>query len=200
MKRTLFLLSIFLCTPFVMVASSDETKQEATPVIKSNKGMFKRGEGFWSNVRDEGKEGFFSKLTNPKSQRENWYAVSPYIAEFWCAISNAGFIYVGIKKKSPELVFAGIMSMASHSVPKQWLLMLDKLGVLLVLSKVAREYKTVVNNPWFIVPVAVAVLINGADAYLARSKGYTWPHVVWHLSAAVLSYGFLHYAELKNVQ
>src|SRR5438105_3611497 len=76
--------------------------------------LFERGAGYCSNPADEGSALFFKALTAPESQRENWYAVTPYIAEFWCALSNAGFIYAGIKQKSPELVFAGCASIASH--------------------------------------------------------------------------------------
>ena len=71
---------------------------------------FSRGDGFWTQTSDESKTGFFQKLTERKSQRENWYKISPYIAEFCCAISNVGFLYVGAKHQCPELVFAGLAS------------------------------------------------------------------------------------------
>ena len=166
-------------------------EQLSTNTSDSNKGLFEREAGFWSNPSDEQNKGFFSKLTDSQSQRENWYKVSPYIGEFWCALSNVGFIYVGIKHKSPELLFAGVASIISHCIPKQWLLYVDKLGVLVVLSKVIREYKVVMDNPRLLAPVGLAVSINATDAYLARNKGVTLPHVVWHLSAAVLANEFL---------
>lgn len=65
---------------------------------------FERGAGYWSNPTDEASTVFFRALTAHESQRENWYAVTPYIAEFWCALSNAGFIYAGIKHKSPHVI------------------------------------------------------------------------------------------------
>ena len=149
--------------------------------------LFERGTGFWSSPANETSTSFFGKLTEPKSQRENWYKVSPYIAEFWCALSNAGFLYVGIKEKSPELLFAGLASFASHSIPKQWLLYVDKLGVLVALSKVIREFKELKKNPKLIFPVLALGAVNVTDLYLAREKGQTWPHVAWHLSAAFVS-------------
>ena len=155
--------------------------------------MFEREKGYWTNPSDESKKDFFGKLTDPKSQRENWYTVSPYIAEFWCAVSNVGFIYVGIKNESPELVFAGMASIVSHSIPKQWLLKVDKLGVAVVFSKVIREREVLKSNPILMAPLALAGTINAADAYLARNKGYTPLHVIWHLSSALFAHGFLQY-------
>ncbi len=152
---------------------------------------FERKAGYWNGPSDENNTSFFGTLTNPKSQREDWYKVTPYIAEFWCTISNIGFIAAGIHCKSPELLFAGAASIVSHSIPKQWLLYVDKIGVLIVLSKVIREHKTLTNNPWLLIPVGIAGAINVTDAYLARNKGLTWPHVVWHLSSALLAYDFL---------
>lgn len=38
---------------------------------------FERSKGFWSTPSDESKDTFFSKLTEPKSQREHWYRVTP---------------------------------------------------------------------------------------------------------------------------
>ena len=153
----------------------------------SQSSLFDRGSGFWSAPKDEANTSFFGKLTDQKSQRENWYAVTPYCAEFWCALSNAGFIYVGIKEKSPEVLFAGLASIASHTVPKQWLLYVDKLGVLLALSKVVREYKQLTKNPKLIFPVLALGVVNATDMYLARYRGKTWGHVVWHLSAAYIA-------------
>lgn len=158
---------------------------------KGFKTSFSRGPGYWSKPADETKDGYFGRLAEPESQRENWYQVTPYISEFWCALSNAGLIYVGLKHQSPELLIAGLSSFAYHSCPKQWLLHLDRVGVALALTKFAREYKVIQDNPQFLaLPVAVAAL-NGFDEYLGRYHGQTWPHVAWHLSAAFMADRFL---------
>jgi hypothetical protein len=60
------------------------------------KQLFKRDAGFWTSPTDEEKQGFFDHLTPVESQREDWYAVTPYIAEFWCTISNSGLLGVGL--------------------------------------------------------------------------------------------------------
>ncbi|NGX58632.1 MAG: hypothetical protein K940chlam3_01540 [Chlamydiae bacterium] len=156
---------------------------------------FERGAGFWTHPDEESKTSFLGKLTDYNSQRENWYKVNCYMAEFWCTISNAGFIYVGLKHGSPELLFAGCASAISHSIPKQWLLTVDKIGVLIVLSKLIRDYQVLGDHPWLAAPVTTAVAINLADAHLSRNYGVTWPHVVWHLSAAAIADLFLQYAE-----
>ena len=182
-------LLVSICVFFGPLSAQDD---HSTVYSSGNhKQLFTRSAGFWSKPDDEEKSDFFSTLTAPKSQRENWYKVSPYVAEFWCTISNIGFIYVGLKQKSPELLFAGIASAVSHTIPKQWLLLVDKIGVAVVASKVIREYKVVCNNPILIIPAVLAASINMSDAYLARNKGQTWPHVVWHLSSALLANEFL---------
>lgn len=148
---------------------------------------FTRGEGYWSQPSDEKNTGFFNRLTESASQRENWYQVTPYIAEFWCTVSNIGLLAVGFHRKSFELVFAGAASIASHAIPKQWLLLVDKIGAMLVVLKLFREYKVVLQNPFLMKPITALGLIFVMDVCLARLKGITLPHVVWHLSAAAVA-------------
>lgn len=190
-KRTIGLtfiaLNIIVSNSFAMQSADEST------ALAHKESRFERNSGYWTSKSDESRNDFFGKLTEPKSQREDWYKVSPYVAEFWCALSNAGFIYVGYQHKCPELIFAGTASILSHSIPKQWLLHLDKLGVLLVASKAVRNYDVLIENPKLMLPLAMAGAINGADAYLARNKGYTWPHVAWHLSAAYIAHLFLQH-------
>jgi hypothetical protein len=152
---------------------------------------FSRGRGYWSKPEDEANTGYFSRLAEPETQREDWYKITPYISEFWCSLSNLGLLYVGLKHQSPEVLGAGLASMAYHSIPKQWLLHVDRAGVAFVLLKLATEYKTIQENPLFLTyPLAVAA-INGIDVYLGQYQGKTWPHVLWHLSAAWMANSFL---------
>lgn len=158
---------------------------QALPMAAAQEGgSFSRGVGFWTQPADEQATGFFQKLTPAESQREDWYKVTPYVAEFWCAVSNAALLGVGLYHGSPEIIFAGSASVVSHAIPKQWLLYIDKLGVLCVALKVARTYPVILNNPWLLVPIAGAVGLNIADVYFARKKGSTIPHVAWHCAAA----------------
>lgn len=195
--KKLFLFIVILCGSQLTLAMDHDTEklvlqQHALALHRIKlQNTFTRGPGFWTNPTDETTTNIFQALTDSKSQREDWYAVTPYIAEFWCTLSNAGFIYFGIQQKSPELVFAGMASIISHSIPKKWLHTIDLLGVALVGLKAAREYKTLWNNPLLLWPLAAAGTINVTDAYLARTKGITWPHVAWHISAALLMNHFL---------
>jgi hypothetical protein len=151
---------------------------------RASDNLFTRGPGFWSKSSDEHATGFFQKLTPHESQRENWYAVTPYIAEFWCTASNVALLGVGLYYGSPELIAAGTVSVVSHTIPKRWLLYVDKLGVLCATSKVIRTYPVVLNNPWLLFPIAGVAGVNAIDAYCARKKGYTVPLVIWHCAAA----------------
>lgn len=153
--------------------------------------LFTRGPGFWTDPADESRLDYFGKLTESKSQREDWYKVTPYIAEFGCALSNIGFLYVGAQHRSPEVLCAGIASFMSHSIPKQWLLHVDKLSVLLVLSKVIREREILRKNPKLFFPIALAGCAQLLDLYLARKKGRSQGHIIWHLSAAYAANEFL---------
>lgn len=162
------------------------------PILFSQ-AAFSRQAGFWSSPADESKTDFFKRLTSRKSQREDWYQVTPFIAEFWCTLSNAGFIAVGLYHRSPELVFAGLASIISHSVPKEWLLMIDKIGVLVVLSTLIREYRLFFDNPRLGIPIVALGAINLMDAHIARSKAKTWPHIAWHISAALVANYILSY-------
>lgn len=154
------------------------------PTLLDEKSRFNHHDGLFYPSNGQG---IFSKETEPESHRENWYAVTPYIAEFWCTLSNIGFLYVGWKHKSPELLFAGCASILSHAVPKQWLLYIDKVGVLVGLSKFAREYKTIQNQPTLLLPLLGIGALNTLDRYVARQHGKTWSHILWHLGAAAIA-------------
>src|SRR5579871_2728798 len=63
-----------------------------------------RQEGYWTTEQDlkmddddNKNKKFFYEVTRRDHQRESFYAVTPYIAEFYSTISNAGFLYVASK-------------------------------------------------------------------------------------------------------
>jgi len=113
--------------------------------------------------------------------------VTRYVAEFWCTVSNIGFFYVAWRYNCWELLVAATASVLSHAIPRQWLLTLDKLGVALVISKLARHYTIVVVHPWLIVLLGLSAFINMLDTYVARVHGQTWAHILWHLSSAFVA-------------
>ena len=169
-----------------------QSLQNLIPTITT--AAFSRGPGYWSDPGQEKLTGFFEKLTDINSQRENWYQVTPYVAEFWCTVSNVTIISAGLLTHRPELVFAGVASTVSHAIPKQWLLQVDKLGVLIVAMGALKEYQVLLKQPELLVPLVGAVSLNVLDTYLARTTGATWPHLVWHCASAGLVGYFFHLA------
>lgn len=136
-------------------------------------------------------------LTPARSRRENWFQVTPWIAEFWCWVSNLGFLYVAWKHQEPGIAFAGMASILSHAIPWEPFLWFDKVGVLLALGSVASRlwmkkmhWQTMVGGA-----ISLACL-NGLDYLLSPFQYlWPWPHVLWHGAAAALSFYFL---ELKK--
>ena len=196
MKNILFLAILCLVTVDAGTSSIKERWENAKsclpdgvrrflfPELLNGKSRFIHSKGlFYPSDR----QGIFSNATEPESHRENWYAINPYIAEFWCTLSNIGFLYVGWKHKSPELLFAGCASILSHAIPKQWLLYIDKLGVVVALSKFAREYETIQKQPTLLLPLLGISALNTLDRYVARQHGKTWSHILWHLGAAAIA-------------
>jgi len=159
------------------------------PTIEAS--AYTRGDGYWSNSGDEKDQTFFGQLTNVNSQRENWYEKTPYVAEFWCTVSNVVIIGAGVLSDSPELVFAGTASAVSHAIPKEWLLKVDKLGAGLVALKVLSEYQAIISDPKLIILPLAAAAIHNADVILARTQGHKWSHVVWHCASGAFVGYFL---------
>lgn len=160
---------------------------------KLAKPVFERNEGCYYHKQDERNKDYFGKVLDPNSQREDWYKITPYVAEFWCTVSNVGFLIVGCRYHSAELIVAGLASAVSHAIPKQWLNTVDKMGVALVAIKLAVNYRVLLEHPWLLAPIALAGVVNWVDAYRARKHGETGPHVVWHLTAAAVAGLVLHY-------
>ena len=126
--------------------------------------------------------------TKTSSRRE--YSTGK-IAEFWCSISNVGFIFVALLFADIPLFLAGTFSLFSHTIPSQLIHDLDILGVVLIGIKVAVCLPLLILNPWSLLVVlpfgALALGINIIDA-LFTNKYYhkVGPsiHVAWHLTAA----------------
>jgi hypothetical protein len=148
-------------------------------------GAFSRGDGYWSTKADERASGMLQKLTSPTSQCENWYKVMPYIAEFWCTLSNIPMLAVGAYYRSPELLLAGTASAVSHAVPKNWLNKTDIICAALAASKVIRTYPVLLNHPWLLVPIAITGGLQVIDQFWGRKNGTCVPHVLWHCAVAV---------------
>lgn len=149
-------------------------------------------------------------LTPPISQREVWFQVTPWIAEFWCCLSNVGFLWVAYRHKEFGIAFAGIASILSHAIPWEPLLWIDKIGVVIAIGSIVFRFsrqkspsvrkKTERRSKIKKLAYSACLLLgmNFIDMYLSRNQRNLrpYPHVIWHCGAAFLSHLVLK--ELKE--
>lgn len=159
-----------------------------TPSSKSEGVFYERKyDGYLAKNEHETSENFFVQLMPKASQRESWFTIKrvPHVAEFWNTLSSIGFVGVGLYYSSPELIFAGVASAASHAFPKNWLLLVDKIGAGIVVFKFALNYEILMNEPWLLAPVAATGATFAMDTMLAGkiAPKFPWPHVAWHITA-----------------
>ena len=74
--------------------------------------------------------------------------------------------------------------MASHAVPRQWLLTVDKIGAAIAAIKILRSYKAFRLRPRLLVVMAFVGATFLADMALSQNAHFNWPHPLWHISAA----------------
>jgi len=145
-------------------------------------------DGLLVKKEHEASDKFFVQLMPKSCQRESWFTIKrvPRVAEFWNTVSSIGFVGVGLYYSSPELIFAGVASAASHAFPKNWLLLVDKIGAGIVVFKFALNYEILINEPWLLAPVAATGATFAMDTILAGkiAPKFPWPHVAWHITAA----------------
>lgn len=143
---------------------------------------------FWLRSRPK-----WISLTPATSQREAWFQVTPWIAEFWCCLSNVGFLYVAYRHQAKGVAFAGVVSMVSHAIPWKPLLWLDKVGVLVALGSTAsRLWAKGITFPVLLRGAMSLVCLNGLDFVLSKNQNlWPWPHIFWHLGSAALAFYFL---------
>lgn len=142
---------------------------------------------FFTQISKESPFHYLSKLTPEKSQREDWFSVSPSISEFWCFASNLAILGVGIYDGDWHAILAGLMSGISHAIPTKFAHDLDRFGVAAVVMDCAWNYQAILNSPSTLACGLFAGAAHGADVILSRKYGRDigpWSHVVWHLTAA----------------
>lgn len=97
-------------------------------------GELDRGIGYWTRIQDYKINKFFYNPTDKKSQREDWYKVTPYVAEFYSTITNTPMLYVAALHMSQKpigsaaLACAGMASAISHAIPRHYLNTIDKIA------------------------------------------------------------------------
>lgn len=149
--------------------------------------VFSRGQGKFTTPNDEADTSFFGMLAEEQTQREHWYAVTPYSSEFWCSLSNLGFLYVGHKHGSARVFGAGLASMFYHSYPKQWALWLDRIGAAAGISLMFEHRATIWKHMGTLaapIGIALAALVADVNLFGQSEMAQPWVHALWHLSAA----------------
>lgn len=143
--------------------------------------------GFFNKIDKNSPFSYLSRPMDKKSQRENWFAVSPSIAEFYCFASNLAILGVGIQDESWYSILAGTMSGISHAIPTKFAHNLDRIGVAAVVLVCMANYSAILESPETLCAGLAAMTIHGADALMSRKYGDVvgpWLHVAWHFSAA----------------
>src|SRR5690242_12616155 len=152
----------------------------------------------WSEYISESVYRFFSKPTDKKSQREDYYQYSNYLAEYWCTLSNVGLFAVGCYYGDFATLAAATFSALSHAIPSQRLHDLDMLGVVGILGKAVNNYDVILKRKDVIATGTAALAINVIDTILTRKyrdKIGPWLHVAWHIAAAA-ALGVFNQAQL----
>jgi hypothetical protein len=142
---------------------------------------------------------FLTEITDKKSQRENYYQYSNYLAEYFCTISNLGLFAVAFYYNDYATLAAATFSALSHAIPSQRLHDLDMLGVFIIFGKAIANYKMIMQRPDVLAWGIGAFTMNVLDTIITRShldKIGPSIHVTWHLAAAFALYKF-NQAQIK---
>lgn len=148
--------------------------------IYAAENTLKRPAGYWTAKE----ENIFTRRTEPGSQRENWYEHTPYIAETFATISNAGFFMVAnsVKQSYPlsaaALTLAGSLSAISHAVPYQSLNYADTIGAIASVAAITYDAKLyqpdnlvrALTSPMKVLALLATGAVYLADVYIARSE------------------------------
>jgi hypothetical protein len=71
---------------------------------------------------------FFTHIRDDRHKREEYYQWSPYVAEFFCTISNLGIFAAGAYSAKFSALIAATFSILSHAIPTQLFQTLDQSG------------------------------------------------------------------------
>ena len=131
----------------------------------------------------------------PMRQMEDFYNISPYIAEFWNTLTNLPFILFGSYhiiftelhfntfNTYILLIMAGIASAYHHATPNPSTIIIDYIPIILSIAYIL--YNSMVYHfsyfSWILLVVSIGVLIYDNKFRPFGFKG----HCVWHFLIAI---------------
>jgi dihydroceramidase len=125
-------------------------------------------------------------------QREEFYQVVPYIAEFWNTVSNLPFILIGLYRlkngTSLGLLYvlyalAGVCSGIHHATTPKWTIIIDWIPIASTIVIVLHYgmWRFLSMNSVGKLSIALTALVLD---HVWTPLPVPWGHVLWHLLAA----------------
>lgn len=176
-----------------------EEMDEAMAPVEAEYDRSKYDTSFWSflnKIDKDSRWSYLSRLMDKKSQREDWFASNPYIAESWCFASNLAILGVGLADKSWFTILAGTMSGISHAIPTKFAHDLDRIGVAAVVGVCMWNYEAILASPETLGWGMFAGIVHGVDTIVSRKYGSKigkFSHSGWHLTGSIA----LHYLNMR---
>ncbi len=124
------------------------------------------------------------------------YAVTPWIHEFWCTVSNAPFIIIGLARLAYTqsewetklcvwFILLGVGSAIHHGIRWRYSIVLDWIPIIanicIVLSWWRWLWWAVAIATWAKLYMSLLVLAND---HIFRVVPGPWGHACWHIMAA----------------
>ena len=139
---------------------------------------------------------FYGKNSKYKRENEQFYNVTPHIAEFWNTLTNLPFILIGLYNilfyslnlnltiAYLLLIACGIGSGIHHASPHEWTLIIDWVPILSSIGFVL--WSGIIYSISFIsimyTILAFSVLLTD---HIFTPIPVPWGHCLWHILAAV---------------
>jgi hypothetical protein len=143
--------------------------------------QYKRRDGYYIKLSDE-------RLVPIQNTHEDWFTVTPYVAEFYSTVSMLPLLITGLwwftryPVHSALAICAALASAASHAYPIKRLLTLDKACAMPLVLSVVPYFQ------WNLLLYYIVPPVVGAWDAASRKKlcpGLPHLHTIWHLAGTV---------------
>ena len=135
------------------------------------------------------------KLSSFFREREKFYQVTPYIAEFWNTISNILLILVGVYRLFTQdmsllsqqlytlMILCGFCSGIHHATPQDWTIVIDWIPIASSIYIVFMNNVIFYMDTYTIVVTAIVITWFLSDQFLHLTDPRIG-HSLWHIGAA----------------